>query len=272
MLSYRPAIITISTLVSILLIRRAFGLLNPAIGQHFSQECLLAAPSTLLTRRHMTNQDDDDNSPRVVRVLALHGSEGTGPDFVERIKPLVDALLTDNVDLRLTQITAPFEKGNGYAWWTMPPGVRSFTATEYGGFETSASLVLDTIEKEGPFDLILGHSQGAILISALLALKRLSTHPSVGYILNGVAMPNPFKEQLEALNVKDESPVPPRVLFVLGENDKINALAIGETVKDAMKRAGLDVQVCYHLGGHSVPVQDPQAVKAISTWITEGIR
>ncbi len=143
-------------------------------------DCLLV-PTLSFTRLQMTKRDDD--TPRVVRVLALHGSEGTGPDFVERIKPLVDALLTQHVELRLTQITAPFEKGNGYAWWTMPPGVRSFTATEYGGFETSASLVVDTIEKEGPFDLIFGHSQGAILISALLALQRLPTHPSVGYIL-----------------------------------------------------------------------------------------
>jgi predicted esterase len=91
--------------------------------------------------------------------------------------------------------------------------------------------------------------------------------------MNGVAMPNPFKEQLESLNIKQESTVsPPRILFVLGENDKINALEIGERVKDAMERAGLDVQVCYHTGGHSVPVQDQTAVKAISTWITEGIR
>ncbi len=65
----------------------------------------------------------------------------------ERIKPLVDSLLTQHIELRLTQITAPFEKGNGYAWWTMPPGVRSFTATEYGGFETSASLVVDTFAR-----------------------------------------------------------------------------------------------------------------------------
>jgi predicted esterase len=269
MLSYRPTIITITTLLSAFLCRRAFGLLNPAIGDQ-KTDCLLV-PTLSFTRLQMTKRDDD--TPRVVRVLALHGSEGTGPDFVERIKPLVDSLLTQHIELRLTQITAPFEKGNGYAWWTMPPGVRSFTATEYGGFETSASLVVDTIEKEGPFDLIFGHSQGAILISALLALQRLPTHPSVGYILNGVAMPNPFKEQLESLNIKQESTVPPpRVLFVLGENDKINALEIGERVKDAMEGAGLDVQVCYHTGGHSVPVQDQTAVKAISTWITEGIR
>lgn len=215
-----------------------------------------------------TTDGETSSSPRIVRVLALHGSEGTGPDFIERMKPLVDALAAQNVELQLTAITAPFPKGNGKAWWIMPPGVRSFTATEYEGFETSATIVLDTLEKEGPFDLVIGHSQGAILLSALLALQRLPTsHPSIGYMLNGVAMPNPYKKELESLRMISG----PRVLFLLGENDKMNPLEIGDQVKIAMQQAGLAVSVCYHPGGHSVPVKDEEAVETISTWISDGI-
>jgi predicted esterase len=208
------------------------------------------------------------DSPGVVRVLALHGSEGNGPDFVQRLEPLVESLSKQNLDLQLTAITAPFSKGNGFAWWTMPAGVRSFAAKEFEGFETSASLVLDAMEEQGPFDAVLGHSQGAILLSALLALGRISTHPPIGYILNGVAVPNPYRRELQSLKVQET--VAPRVLFVLGENDKINPIEIGEDVKASMIQAGLATSTCYHPGGHSVPVNDENALQQISNWIIDG--
>jgi predicted esterase len=207
-------------------------------------------------------------TPRVVRVLALHGSEGNGPEFVQRLEPLVQSLSKQNVDLQLTAITAPFEKGIGFAWWSMPPGMRSFTAKEFQGFETSASLVLDAMEEQGPFHAVLGHSQGAILISALLALGRISTHPPMGYILNGVAVPNPYRKELESLRIKET--VAPRVLFILGENDKINPIEIGDDVKASMIQAGLATSTCYHPGGHSVPVNDEKALQQISKWVIDG--
>jgi predicted esterase len=147
--------------------------------------------------------------------------------------------------------------------------VRSFAAKEFEGFETSATLVLGTIKEQGPFDAVLGHSQGAILISALLALKRISAHPPMGYILNGVAVPNPYRKELESLKVEESAA--PRVLFILGENDEINPLEIGEQVKSCMIQAGLATSTCYHPGGHSVPVNDENALETISKWVIDGI-
>jgi predicted esterase len=146
--------------------------------------------------------------------------------------------------------------------------VRSFTAKKFEGFETSASLVLDAVEEQGPFDALLGHSQGAILISALLALGRISSHPPMGYILNGVAVPNPYRKELECLRM--EETVIPRVLFVLGENDEINPIEIGDDVRVSMIAAGLATSTCYHPGGHSVPVNDEKALHQISEWIIDG--
>lgn len=209
----------------------------------------------------------------LVRILALHGSEGTGPDFIERLEPLRGALNRDNLNVQITALTAPFSKGAGFAWWTIPPGVRSFTATEYEGFETSVALTLDTLQQQGPFDLILGHSQGAILLSALLALKRIPSHPKMGYILNGVAVPNPFKSELEQLQILPggENDIVPRVLFIVGENDRINPKTTAETVKTCMERAGLQVSACYHPRGHSVPVEDANVLRVLADWVLEGL-
>lgn len=249
----------VSTVVISLLFRRAGALLLPGAGKN-SHRTFGALRISMASSSQAT-----DTSTKTLRVLALHGSEGTGPSFVERLEPLRQRTLKDNVDLELVSVTAPFSKGDGYAWWTMPPGVRSFTAKEFVGFEQSASLVVDTMEKKGPFEVVLGHSQGAILLSALLASGRISDHPSRGYVLNGVAVPNPYVNELERMRFEGENK--PSVLFVLGENDVINPKTTGDKVKACMEKAGLDVSTCYHPGGHSVPVDDEAALETIAKWI-----
>ena len=116
-----------------------------------------------------------------LKVLALHGSGGTAEEFPKRLEALSRALSfhtneKENLQLEITAVQAPFVKENGFSWWTMPPGVRSFNAKEYNGFEESATKVLKVWENGG-FDVVLGHSQGAILVGALLALKRTPYHP-----------------------------------------------------------------------------------------------
>lgn len=113
----------------------------------------------------------DEDVIKTIRVLALHGSEGNADEFPTRLESLKEKIAGD-AKLEITAVQAPFVKGNGFAWWKMPPGVRSFTATEYEGFEESASKVLEIWGQNNnsndlqqqPFDLVLGHSQGAILV------------------------------------------------------------------------------------------------------------
>lgn len=214
----------------------------------------------------MTN--DSGTNGKTIRVLALHGSEGNGEGFTKCLETLRTALATttttndDVVNLEITALDAPFPKGNGFAWWTMPPGVRSFTAEEYEGFETSASRVCQVWEEQ-PFDFVLGHSQGAILTAALIALKRTPYHPTKGYILNGVACPNPYKEQLHSLQIDDK----PRVLFVMGENDRINPIASAQEVCQGLEQAGMDVSIVKHPSGHSFPEDQQDAIETIRKWL-----
>jgi len=209
------------------------------------------------------------------KVLALHGSGGTAEEFPKRLEALSKALVSyssdgDNLELEITSVQAPFVKEDGYSWWTMPPGVRSFNAKEYTGFEESATKVLDVWENGG-FDIVLGHSQGAVLVGALLALKRTPYHPPGGYILNGVSFPNPYTEQLESLNVDidDDSNGSPNILFLLGRRDQIAPNSTGEKLRDLLAKGGYDVSSCYHDGGHGFPEEDVdnEAMKTIAEWI-----
>jgi predicted esterase len=209
----------------------------------------------------------ENDAPRVVRVLAFHGSEGTAEEFPSRLEALQSMLASDdhNVELQITSVEGPFPKGGGYSWWTMNPGERSFTAKEYGGFDTAAERVLDAWNKDPPYDLCLGHSQGAIMIAALITLGMVPYHPPLGYIFNGVSFPNPYRLQMEALKIEDA----PRVLFVMGTNDKVTPNETGEELRDSFQKAGLAVETFKHSGGHAVPNhQQEETIKAIAEWIT----
>jgi len=229
-----------------------------------------------------TQSDIEKNDKRLIRVLALHGSEGDGATISKVLDDWRNNLLVlqSGIDLETTVLDAPFEKGGGYAWWTMPPGVRSFNAQEYKGFDHSSTLVLDALKdgSNSPFDLILGHSQGATLLSALLALNRITAHPKLGYALNGVAWPNPYASELEALRIvrtddaDAESTESPRVLLIVGERDAINPPEGAEQVGEALASAGCRLTTVRHPGGHSVPISTsttPEVMRAIAKWIAD---
>mmetsp|Transcript_26998 Transcript_26998/g.64459 ORF Transcript_26998/g.64459 Transcript_26998/m.64459 type:complete len:272 (-) Transcript_26998:297-1112(-) len=220
------------------------------------------------TCRSMSETTSSTTATRTIRVLALHGSEGNKEEFKDRMEPLKSSLAKQGVDLVVTAIDAPFSKGNdGLAWWAMPPGVRSFNAETYGGFEDSSTLVLDALKnpQQSPYDLIVGHSQGAILLASLLALQRIRSHPNRGYILNGVAWPNPYSHQLDSLDYKDSDN--PRILFVVGENDKITPSSNTGKVSSSFDKAGLTTSTVRHDGGHGLPFQDEDALAKITDWI-----
>lgn len=213
--------------------------------------------------------DEESSSGISLKVLALHGSGGTAAEFPKRLEALNNALAFhsgNKVKLEITTVQGPFVKGEGFSWWTMPPGVRSFNAEEFTGFEESAARVLDVWETGG-FDLVFGHSQGAILVGALLALKRTPYHPPGGYIMNGVSFPNPYSNELESLKSEDTS----TILFLLGRRDKIAPNATGEKLRDLLERGGYNVSTCYHDGGHGVPDGDvdDEAMKTIAEWILQ---
>lgn len=196
-------------------------------------------------------------SSDAIRVLALHGSEGRGDSFIKTLDPWNKAW---NWDLRA--IDAPVEKGKGLAWWAMPPYVRSFNATQYEHYETSEGAVLKELRSFDPH-LVIGHSQGAILITAMLARNKINQHPKFGYILNGGAWPNPYSEEFRALQLSGS----PEVLVIAGDNDRVTPNEQSLFVADALSKAGAVVTQVRHPGGHSVPITDDEAFDAVQAWL-----
>ena len=129
------------------------------------------------------------------------------------------------------------------------------------------------------YDIVLGHSQGAILTAALLSmhdkLRSSSTSPK-GFILNGVAWPNPYSDNMRSLATLMQKQSRPSILFVMGEADTINPIESACQVSDAFRVAGCDVSMVKHNGGHSVPYSsDDDSQRALSDvvdWIVDVIQ
>ena len=101
-----------------------------------------------------SNTEPETDSTKQIRVLALHGSGGDANEFPSRLEAIGSALKDRHgLELDITAVNAPHShRGGGYAWWIMPEGVRSFNAEKYGGFDESASLVLEYWNNGKPYD------------------------------------------------------------------------------------------------------------------------
>eukprot|EP00551_Chaetoceros_affinis_P009684 CAMPEP_0203677100 /NCGR_PEP_ID=MMETSP0090-20130426/27038_1 /ASSEMBLY_ACC=CAM_ASM_001088 /TAXON_ID=426623 /ORGANISM="Chaetoceros affinis, Strain CCMP159" /LENGTH=319 /DNA_ID=CAMNT_0050543889 /DNA_START=171 /DNA_END=1130 /DNA_ORIENTATION=+ len=196
----------------------------------------------------------------VFNILCLHGKGSSGQDFQKTLKPFEDALRIQTSSSRsgtgytfnFKYIDAPFpmndesaktndnesemKTNKTYQWWTLPPGVRSFNAKEYKGYQIAADKVYNELLLGGErqttssgYDFIFGHSQGAILLSSLIISRTWREKivmnnkgkakedgenqnddddddndiQPIGYIFNGCAWPNPYTDAMT--NYKNES-------------------------------------------------------------------
>mmetsp|Transcript_58621 Transcript_58621/g.117740 ORF Transcript_58621/g.117740 Transcript_58621/m.117740 type:complete len:259 (+) Transcript_58621:88-864(+) len=233
-------------------------------------------------------------SPRKFRVLALHGKGGNGVSFEKRLAPLI-ALTSENFEWHFA--TAPNAVDGGpdsFAWWTMPPGVRSFEAKEFGGLDESLKVLDESWLSSGPFDVVFGHSQGAMLTAIVLARATMTPQssfepatsavsglsetsssrpnglPSTPVIfkprcavLTGAAWPNPFDALFNDLRAS--SSPPPATLHCWGTSDTMNPPAYAEKLKDCFGEKG---QELVHSGGHVVPM-DPSSMASIVRFLDE---
>ena len=123
------------------------------------------------------------------KILVLHGKGGSGASMKLRFQGIEKAL----PEFDFTYATAPHPlDGGGHQWWTLPPGVRSYQATEYGGVDAALDVV-----RSSQADVIWGHSQGAILLGFAAAIDAIDWLGGAKLILNGASWPKPYETELE---------------------------------------------------------------------------
>mmetsp|Transcript_28235 Transcript_28235/g.90331 ORF Transcript_28235/g.90331 Transcript_28235/m.90331 type:complete len:258 (-) Transcript_28235:28-801(-) len=219
-----------------------------------------------------------------LKVLSLHGKGGNTGSFFMTMAPVLERLQGEGVEFHLQQAPHPMTDLGAYQWWLLRAGERSFTATEYGGFDKTMQDIRACSDEVGPFDCIWGHSQGAILASILLAKQIESAGEAFPLpkmprfaILNGAAWPGPFGDLLSGLDSAAVAASGLQVLSVIGQQDDINppeqalelAKCLGATPEDVTKASDVlaggstpcvigegNSRILIHGGGHIVPTDD----------------
>ncbi|CAG5872939.1 unnamed protein product [Menidia menidia] len=201
-----------------------------------------------------------------LRVLCVHGYRQSGSSFREKTGAL-RKLLKKQVELvymsaPLTVNTDIPEKGNdsvpvpggdeeGRGWWFSDIQAQSFSAQqqceESLGLEQSVAAVREAVRLQGPFDGVLGFSQGAAFVAMLCSLQEQKLEPEFGFRF--AILVAGFRSACKEHQRFYHAPLQIPSLHVFGLEDRV--------IPDSMSRELLpsfqDTQVLIHPGGHFVP-------------------
>ncbi|XP_027887879.1 esterase OVCA2 [Xiphophorus couchianus] len=205
-----------------------------------------------------------------LRVLCIHGYRQNGSSFREKTGALRKLL---KKQLELVYITAPLtvrtaateevsnvennsvptaggdEEPRG--WWFSDIQARSFSAQQQceksSGLDDSISAVREAVKTQGPFDGVLGFSQGAAFVAMLCSLQEQKLELEFNFRF--AILVAGFRSACEEHQKFYEVPLQIPSLHVFGLEDRV--------IPDSMSRDLLpcfqDPQVLIHPGGHFVP-------------------
>ena len=173
-----------------------------------------------------------------IRVLCLHGYQGSGRILREQMKPLTGELAAS---VEFVHIDAPSLSGGDFGWWHQ--GFR--------GWEKTRDWMIGFFREQPPFDGIFGFSQGAALASLLVGMRGIGETPPgpLGFefavMVGGFRSDSAMHAQLYggAENYKLPS------LHIMGRSDSIVPIADSRV----LARQFNDPVVLEHSGGHIIP-------------------
>ncbi|KAJ2847319.1 Ovarian cancer-associated protein 2 [Coemansia brasiliensis] len=210
---------------------------------------------------------------KALRVLCLHGYTQNAQKFRDRTGPFRRSLKRV---LDLTYVTAPHtatdfdlpentkEESNGpaAAWWNRSSN------NPWHDVEVSVRFLNRTIQEQGPFDAVVGFSQGAGMAAILLALVQAAhcrqsiNDPELQTLvgeLSGCPPPRfallfagfyPDFKQFDSLVCGDQGPIQVPSLHVVGRQDAIVPMDRGLQLA---AQGFVSAQIEEHEGGHFMP-------------------
>ncbi|XP_051765310.1 esterase OVCA2 [Ctenopharyngodon idella] len=203
-----------------------------------------------------------------LRILCIHGYRQNGNSFREKTGAL-RKLLKKQVEL--VYISAPHQvpaiqnetnqepeksarsgEEDQSGWWFSDVQARSFNAKQECesslGLEESIEAVKTAVKDLGPFDGILGFSQGAALVAMLCALQEQKLQPDFNFRF--AILVAGFRSACSQHQRFYKGPVITiPSLHVFGQDDRV----IPEEMSRDLLPAFDGAQILFHPGGHFVP-------------------
>uniref|UniRef100_A0A8R1DL08 FSH1 domain-containing protein n=1 Tax=Caenorhabditis japonica TaxID=281687 RepID=A0A8R1DL08_CAEJA len=191
-----------------------------------------------------------------LRILCLHGYRQYDQSFRQKTgstRKLVKALADFEFVNGVHSVAVDEHVETSRAWWFSNAEVMSFSSREptevASGFDESVTAVVKFIEENGPFDGLLGFSQGASMVHLLIAKAQLGEIrlPGIRFAI--------FFSGFLSLSTKHDSLTSIQItnfpsMHVFGDADEIVARAKSEQLADRFDVEPLRIS---HEGGHLVP-------------------
>ncbi|KAH3950121.1 hypothetical protein HBH64_131180 [Parastagonospora nodorum] len=263
-------------------------------------------PTRLQTTYHWHKMTSTAPPTRPIKLLMLHGYTQSGALFQAKTgalrKTLAKAfpagceLVYPTAPIRLspadeTFLAAQEEKGeevDAWAWWRRKGTGEPYV---YEGLELGLGRIADTLKSEGPFDGVVGFSQGgacAAMVASLLEEGRREAF-AAKQVEGGMAYPESFEEDGEVIHPPlkfavsysgfaargmnpyhafYEPKIRTKVLHFLGTQDVVVEEARSLALVEACENRE-DKYVVYHPGGHFLPSTQKASVNALIGFIKE---
>ncbi|XP_078035383.1 esterase AGAP003155 [Augochlora pura] len=192
-----------------------------------------------------------------LRIIAIHGYAQSDSIFYTKLGSLRKGF---KKEVEFTFLRAPHnvsmksnfgidESGEGYGWWfnTEDHIFKAITPSPLCvGFEDSIELIKKEFQKSGPFDGILGFSQGGAFATILCCMqqkKLLEFQFNFAIIISG------FKSLCapHAIYYDDKINIPS--LHIYGDTDQIIPTEMAEKVSELF----INKKIVKHEGGHYIP-------------------
>ncbi|KAF2816857.1 dihydrofolate reductase [Mytilinidion resinicola] len=252
-----------------------------------------------------------------LKILMLHGFTQSGPSFrsktraleknLQKAFPAGVSLVYPTAPIHLAAADIPFtlpsaadtpegqepEQPDAWAWWRRKGDSEPYT---YEGLEQGLDTIADVLKREGPFDGVIGFSQGgamSAMVAALLEPGRRegfeklykegcmrypeSFEADTGFITETIHPPLKFAVSYSGFAARGveiyrgfyEPKISTPVLHFLGTMDAVveeaRSLALVERCEKSEGR------MVYHPGGHFLPSSQKAYVAALVGFIKEVI-
>ncbi|XP_035695440.1 esterase OVCA2-like [Branchiostoma floridae] len=209
-----------------------------------------------------------DGGKKLLKILCIHGYRQNAQTFRERTGAFRKIL---KKHAELVFVTAPLpvkplenndeeggaigaSKEDQYGWW-YSSNDDSFHAQDYTdvckGFDQSVEVVKKVFKEQGPFDGVLGFSQGASFVAMLCALREKNEEP---FVFDFAIMVAGFRSRSSQHDELYSTKITCPTLHVYGDTDRV----IQKEMSVEMLQYFKEPVELNHQGGHFIPTSAPQ--------------
>jgi predicted esterase len=213
-------------------------------------------------RRTLRLMGATENASKSIKVLMLHGYTQNGPLFRAKTRVLEKHLLKAFSSVSFTYPTGPLQLQatdvpgfdstsaadpadvEAYGWWR-----RSDTSNppEYSGLDRGLETIAKVLESEGPFDGVIGFSQGAALAAMVASLlEGKSRRQSFANARTKSSLAIPYPSSFESLSH-------PPLKFCVPYSGFI---APGERYSAFYETPVIQTQTCHFIGSLDTVVEE----------------